>query len=392
MEKERQEEAHNFQKDNVLFPAFLREILSMIFFKQILKFICLKKILIFVIKLQDKFFLKGCLMKKVLLALSLCASTALMANEANYGWEITPTVGGSLHEGNMDLDQAFVYGLRLAKNLENSFIDQIELGFDRSSRIGLDDATSTEKPDANYYFANVVKNIVNFTDNLKLYGLLGLGYMDYSAKVSDEDYDSGFGQYGLGLKYYWTDNFATKLEARDAIRFNDGNHILFYTLGFAADFGKRYADAAPATGCADEDNDGVCDNMDRCPGTPAGVVVDEYGCEKIIRLNLGVNFATDSAKISPEYLEEIKTVANFMGDNPDYSVILEGHTDSTGSAAYNQKLSEKRAAAVAGALQNFGVDAAKISSVGYGESQPIATNATKEGRAQNRRVDARFRR
>lgn len=331
-------------------------------------------------------------MKKVLLALSLCASTALMANEANYGWEITPTVGGSLHEGNMDLDQAFLFGLRIAKNLENSFIDQIELGYDRSNGIGLDEATSTEEPDANYYFANVVKNIVNFTDNLKLYGLLGLGYMDYSAKVSGEDYDSGFGQYGLGLKYYWTDNFATKLEARDAIRFNDGNHILFYTLGFAADFGKRYADAAPATGCADEDNDGVCDNMDRCPGTPAGVVVDEYGCEKIIRLNLGVNFATDSAKISPEYMEEIKTVANFMGDNPDYSVILEGHTDSTGSAAYNQKLSEKRAAAVAGALQNFGVDAAKISSVGYGESQPIATNATKEGRAQNRRVDARFRR
>ena len=90
-------------------------------------------------------------------------------------------------------------------------------------------------------------------------------------------------------------------------------------------------------------------------------------------------------------MEEIKTVANFMGENPDYSVILEGHTDSTGSAAYNQKLSERRAAAVAGALQNFGVDAGKISSVGYGESQPIATNATKEGRAQNRRVDAKFR-
>ena len=330
-------------------------------------------------------------MKKVLLALSLCASTALMAAEKDYCWEISPTVGGSLHEGNMDLDQAFVYGVRLAKILGGSFIDQIELGYERSDNIGLDDATSTKKPDANYYFANVVKDIVNFTDNLKLYGLLGLGYMDYSEKVSNEDYDSGFGQYGLGLKYYWSNNFATKLEARDAIRFNDGNHILFYTLGFAADFGKRYADAAAPAGCADEDNDGVCDNVDRCPGTPAGVVVDEYGCEKVIRLNLGVNFATDSAKISPEYMEEIKTVANFMGENPDYSVILEGHTDSTGSAAYNQKLSERRAAAVAGALQNFGVDAGKISSVGYGESQPIATNATKEGRAQNRRVDAKFR-
>ena len=333
-------------------------------------------------------------MKKVLLALSLCASSALLATDADYHWEITPTIGGVTHEGNMDLDSNFMAGLRLAKNLQDSFIDQIELGFDYSRDINLEDLAyrnGGEKPTAKYYHINIVKDLVNFTDNFKLYGLTGVGYMDYTKEVfNDGDQDSGFWQYGLGLKYYITKNFATKLEARDAIRFEDGNHVLFYTLGFGVDFGKRYADAV-AAGCTDEDNDGVCDDVDRCPGTAAGVVVDEYGCEKVIRLNLGVNFATDSAKISDEYMSEIKTVSDYLNEHSDYSVILEGHTDSTGSAAYNQKLSERRAAAVAGALQSFGVDASRISSVGYGESQPIATNATKEGRAQNRRVDAKFR-
>ena len=249
------------------------------------------------------------------------------------------------------------------------------------------------KHDNHYYKSEQVYQdyIKEMEYRKKIIDLIVYDYMDYTKDVfNDGDQDSGFWQYGLGLKYYITKNFATKLEARDAIRFEDGNHVLFYTLGFGVDFGKRYADAV-AAGCTDEDNDGVCDDVDRCPGTAAGVVVDEYGCEKVIRLNLGVNFATDSAKISDEYMSEIKTVSDYLNEHSDYSVILEGHTDSTGSAAYNQKLSEKRAAAVAGALQNFGVDAGKITSVGYGESQPIATNATKEGRAQNRRVDAKFR-
>ena len=308
-------------------------------------------------------------MKKVLLALSLCASSALFASDADYHWEITPTIGGMTHEGNMDLDSNFMFGLRLAKNLQDSFIDQVEVGFDYSRNIGVEDLAhrvGNDKPDAKYYHINAVKDLVNFTDNFKLYGLLGLGYMDYTKDVyNDGDQDSGFGQYGLGLKYYITDNFATKLEARDAIRFDDGNHVLFYTLGFAVDFGKRYADAAPVapapTGCKDADNDGVCD------------------------------FATDSSKISPEFMNQIKNVSDVLVAHPDYKVILEGHTDSTGSNAYNQKLSERRAAAVGGALKSFGVDASRITTVGYGETKPIATNATKAGRAQNRRVDAKFR-
>lgn len=336
-------------------------------------------------------------MKKVLLALSLCASTALLANDANYGWEFTPTVGGTLHEGSMDLDNAFTLGLRIAKNIDESmWLNQIELGFDFAKNIGLANGVTGSKPNGYAYHLNAVKDIVNFTDDFKLYGLLGGGYMHYNEKVAGRNISSGFGQYGLGLKYYITDNFATKLEVRDAIRFDDGDHVLFYTLGFAVDFGKRFADSMPVApvkteACVDADNDGVCDNVDKCLDTAAGVVVDEMGCEKVIRLNLGVNFAFDSAKIKPEYMAEIEKVSSFLVENPDYTTLLEGNTDSVGAEAYNQKLSEKRANAVKEALVSLGVDANKISTVGLGETNPIADNATKAGRAENRRVDAKFR-
>lgn len=327
-------------------------------------------------------------MKKLFVTLSLCASVAVFANDADYHWEFSPVVGGTVTEGSMDLDDSFTFGLRIAKNLQDSFIDQLELGYDRSQHIGLANNVTGDKPNANIFHVNLVKDLINFTDDFKLYGLIGAGYVDYTKKVADEDLDSGFGQYGAGLKYYLTDNFALKTEVRDSIRFDDGDHVMYYTLGFASDFGARNA---VATKCVDADNDGVCDDKDKCPGTPAGVVVDEFGCEKVIRLNLGVNFAFDSAEISPKYYSELEKVSSVMKEHPEYSVRLEGNTDSIGSEAYNQKLSEKRAIAVSKALTKLGVPAEKITTAGLGESNPIATNKTAEGRAENRRVDAKFR-
>ena len=201
------------------------------------------------------------------------------------------------------------------------------------------------------------------------------------------------------MRYQITDNFALRAEAVDAIKFEHADHNLFYTLGFAVGFGAKNAPVVAevvevkeqAVVVLDDDNDGVLNDVDQCPNTPAGVVVDETGCEKVIVLrDIGVNFAFDSYKITPKYLEEIKKVANFMGENPGYRVVLSGHTDSIGAEAYNQKLSEKRANAVAKALEELGVSADKITTVGYGELKPVASNKTKEGRAENRRVEARF--
>lgn len=149
-----------------------------------------------------------------------------------------------------------------------------------------------------------------------------------------------------------------------------------------------------ANGCAlDDDGDKVPNHRDKCPGSEAGSLVDATGCYVMLevakKIKLEVNFANDSAVVKPEYNSEIQRVADFMKQYPETKVVIEGHTDSSGPADYNQKLSERRAAAVAKALVNrSGVDAARVASIGYGESKPVGNNQTKAGRAANRRVVA----
>ncbi|MDZ4202755.1 MAG: OmpA family protein [Gallionella sp.] len=103
----------------------------------------------------------------------------------------------------------------------------------------------------------------------------------------------------------------------------------------------------------------------------------------------GANFDTDSAKLRDTAIPRLNEVVSFASKYPDAHLQVGGHTDSRGSKPYNQKLSEKRAASVKKYLVNNGVDAARISTSGYGMEQPVADNKTAEGRAQNRRVEIR---
>lgn len=340
-------------------------------------------------------------MKKILFALSLCAATALVANEDNYHWQFTPVIGGTSFDSEFALDDELFFGGRIAKNFEEgSFFDHLEFGYDRVSGADFDDIGVKGDTDIDLYHLSLIKNF-DVTDDFKFYGLVGGGYLDARGNGVDadgdpiEDYDSGFAQIGVGAKYYLTDNFSLRAEAKDVIAFEDETtHNLFYSLGFGVDFGRRAPEVVPvvAVPVGDEDGDGVPDNLDRCPGTPAGTVVDENGCEKVIRLDVNsLKFAFDSTKIKPESKDTVRQISDFVADKPTYAIRLEGHTDSTGDATYNQGLSERRAAAVKEALVELGVDASRITTEGYGETQPVATNSTKEGRAQNRRVDAKFR-
>lgn len=337
-------------------------------------------------------------MKKI--ALAMVAASALFASNAAYNYEITPTVGGVHPEGNLGIDEHLAIGVRAARNLEGLFFDQFELGVDYTHKAKEKVDNIVREGRAVRYHASLIKDIVDFGP-VSLYGLIGAGYEDLPAKFVDNE-DGGFGQYGLGLRYQVTDVFALKAEARDAIKFEHADHNLFYTLGFGIGIGSKATPVVatapavmPTTPVApmslDDDNDGVLNDIDQCPNTPAGVVVDEKGCEKVIVLrDLGVNFAFDSYKVSPTYAAEIKKVAEFMNDHQEYRVVLAGHTDSVGKEAYNQKLSEKRAEAVAKTLESYGVSASKIKTIGYGETRPVADNKTKEGRAENRRVEATF--
>lgn len=140
-----------------------------------------------------------------------------------------------------------------------------------------------------------------------------------------------------------------------------------------------------ASGCElDGDRDGVVDRLDRCPNTPAGDKVDTVGCGLTIALQ--VNFDNNSATIKPESHGELDNLVEFLKAVPSARGTLEGHTDSVGSDTYNRNLSQRRADSVKAYVTGKGIEAARIEARGFGESQPIADNATAEGRAQNRRV------
>ncbi len=142
-----------------------------------------------------------------------------------------------------------------------------------------------------------------------------------------------------------------------------------------------------ADGCPlDTDGDGVPDYMDKCPQTPPGATVDEVGCMKQLILN-NIEFVVDSSQLTMDAKTSLDQVAEAIKVRPDIkSMSVIGHTDNTGSDAYNQRLSEKRASAVADYLRSSGVSCRFVTS-GSGEKQPIADNATEEGRSRNRRVE-----
>ncbi len=143
----------------------------------------------------------------------------------------------------------------------------------------------------------------------------------------------------------------------------------------------------------DSDGDGVTDSLDQCPNTPKGIKVDKVGCpvpipEKV-SITLLMEFDFDKSVVKPQYYGDLEKVANFLKAYPKTTGELEGYTDSMGNDDYNMKLSQRRAASVKKYLvEKFGIDAARLSTVGYGESQPVASNKTAAGRQMNRRVVA----
>jgi len=137
--------------------------------------------------------------------------------------------------------------------------------------------------------------------------------------------------------------------------------------------------------CVDADGDGVCDDVDACPGTPKGVKVDERGCWV---LDQNCLFDFDKAVVKPEFYSLLDGIVKVMNDNPTLTLELEGHADAVGTNRYNQGLSERRANAVKKYLVEKGmIDAGRVTAIGYGEERPIATNETAEGRQLNRRVE-----
>jgi len=262
----------------------------------------------------------------------------------------------------------------------------------------------------------------------------GVGYQKVWHKLYG--YDNGaLGDLGAGIKYHLNKRMDLFTEARYLKDFENEDNHYGIMVGVSFPFGNiNKAEpvaaepvAAPAAHAVtkplplpslDKDGDGVLDTRDKCPNTPMGTIVDNDGCPLNIdsdndgvpnyldkcpatpegfkvdgngcatSFTMFINFDIDSAKIPSTFYPEIDKLANFLKEHPDSKVILKGYTDNTGTPAYNLRLSLNRAKAVMKALIERGVDASRISAKGLGEDNPIASNDTPEGRAQNRRVEA----
>ncbi|MFH1152258.1 MAG: OmpA family protein [Pseudomonadota bacterium] len=163
----------------------------------------------------------------------------------------------------------------------------------------------------------------------------------------------------------------------------------------------------------DSDNDGVIDELDKCPGTPAGTVVDAHGCPLAVEkkqtspsdmkaaaipagatLNAqgtwvvgSVLFDFDKSVIKPEAYASLDKVAAILKANPGLSAKLYGHTDNIGTKEYNDALALRRAQSVKNYLAGKGIDGKRLTCEGFGFSKPVADNKTEKGRALNRRVE-----
>ncbi len=270
-------------------------------------------------------------------------------------------------------------------------------------------------------------------------------------QTAGTDHDETRVNVGGGVRYNVSDSISLRADIREFHGIDESTFDTVASLGFSIGFGRSTTPPAPedsdndgvpdnrdqcpgtaagvsvdAKGCElDGDNDGVVDSRDQCPNTPAGAEVNSRGCEldsdndgvvnskdqcanttagaevdaegcegveeTIETIELSVKFPSESSVIGNTYDEEIRQVADFMNEYPETSVEIAGHSDTLGEASYNQQLSQRRAQAVADRLVDaHDIDEDRVRAVGYGEAEPMASNETAAGRAQNRRVEARI--
>jgi len=273
------------------------------------------------------------------------------------------------------IEDGFNPGARIGYFLTDDL--SLNLSYDKTNHTRSNDGTGNQKIKgdtgslvAQYHFGQAG------VDSLRPYVEGGFGHQSRTNVQADGH--SGRDQTtqliaGTGVKYYFTNNHYARAGVEADYALDNGKWDYSALVGLGVNFGGNAGAAAPAPTPAP---------------APEPVPEPEAPVAQVVRVELDVKFDFDKAVVKPNSYGDVKNLADFMAQYPATNVEVAGHTDSVGPDAYNQKLSQRRADAVKQVLVKDGVAPSRITSVGYGESRPVADNATEAGRAVNRRVEA----
>ncbi len=330
-------------------------------------------------------------------------------------WYIAPTVGGYYNDTDRNTNSRQIYyGLGVGRFISPNA--SIDIFADRTKR-DVDSAVGGGNWSNNSFgvAARFYHGDWNAWRPYLLAGVMGSNHHNRG--------DQGFSpaaELGVGVSKTVTDSSDVRVETGYRYDWDDKsqpsqNGYGDWFLGFSivSRFGAPPAAPAPAVAppppapdCStlDSDGDQVNDCDDKCPATPAGTIVGPDGCPQKVVIDLrGVNFKFDYPKKGHVKVDEIgKALAEPSADSiaildqavdtlqryPQVKVMVAGYTDSVGTEAYNQSLSERRAQIVYDYLTAHGIDASRLEGpIGHGENDPVDTNDTDAGRARNRRTE-----
>lgn len=364
---------------------------------------------------------KGPVLLVIFIVSLLCASTASAENRAG-AVTISPFVGRALFDRDLNYSNDMIVGIGAAYSLTKDLdaeLSWLRADTDMNTAAGVrkDANVDIYRLEGLYHLSSLMPN-----SHLVPFVAAGLGMMSFESAPSGSGRDNDLaGDYGLGLKYFINPDVAFRADVRHLINLrgeggNTYNQNLIYTVGLSLLLGGKEKVAEPVAVAApvkpvepapvkpepqvvaplDSDGDGVIDSLDKCPGTPKGTKVDADGCplpEKAVVTEQGtysfgiIYFDTNKATIKPKSFPIIDGAVEYMKKNPGVKLEVQGHTDSIGTDEYNMKLSDTRADAVRKYMIGKGIAADRLAAKGFGESKPAVSNATREGRAKNRRIE-----
>ncbi|SBS32777.1 Outer membrane porin F precursor [Marinomonas aquimarina] len=307
---------------------------------------------------MSKIFKKTAVLSSILAASAV--ATMAQADAPVSGFTLTPMIGYSVPDNNRDLEDDRALGLSLGYQFDNPWA--VEFTY-----LNLDsELTGGQSIDADQYRLDGLYSFFS-ESSVTPYLAAGLGTTEYSNDLHGDGHTQL--NAGGGLKFALSENTALRADYR-LIDDLEGDHLdQVATLGLQYTFGKKKA--APMVAAA--------------PVVEPEPMVEPEPVKT--ELPYDILFAFDSAHVDSSEFSDLQSIADHLAAHPEQVAQVRGFADSTGAQDYNQELSEKRAQAVAKLLvEDYGVDASRLYTVGYGETHPVASNDTQANRQLNRRA------